>query len=156
MLPLYSRALMTKVFPRTLPSGQETPCHLSFFYLFFSFYLKKKTPYFLSFTNRSRQTFSSSPFRLFFFLCKIFFPILQTCTIQKKRKVFFPSKSSYSISTHTTAGETLCQQQRSSSLYNNIYQVFLYAHTVLYIILFSFFFLLFFLFFLSVCPFTTL
>lgn len=43
-------ALMTKVFQRTLPSGQETPCHLSL-YLSLSLFS-------FPWTERSRQTFS--------------------------------------------------------------------------------------------------
>ena len=48
---------MTKVFPRTLPSGQETPClslSLSFFLTFFFFF----SFFSYTFTDRSRQTFS--------------------------------------------------------------------------------------------------
>jgi len=71
MLPLYSRALMTKVFPRTLPSGQETPCHL------FLFKKKKKLPIFFPLGIAHGRHFPLLPtvFSLFLGVKILFFPI---------------------------------------------------------------------------------
>ena len=100
MLPLYSRALMTKVFPRTLPSGQETPCHLSFFLPFFSFYLKKNSLFSFLYESLTADIFLFS-FPTVFFFCVKFFSLFYRHVRFKKKEGFFSLQNPRIVSPHT-------------------------------------------------------